>query len=212
MKEYPSIASSTGQRFREIPHAYVFDKLDGSNLRIEWSKKQGWHKFGTRTRLFDASDPDFGEAIPIFQRTLGMPMANVLHGEQIDRAVLFCEFWGAKSFAGKHEKGDLKCMTLFDIAVHKRGIVGPKEFLRLTKKLTYPLVPKFLGQFNWTRSFVQEVREGMFGSMVTYEGVVGKAGDGKTHDLVMAKAKTKVWIDAVLSQYGAAEGQKIVES
>lgn len=59
MKQYPSINSSNGQSFKEFV-ADVFDKLDGSNLRFEWSKKQGWYKFGTRHRLFDNTDPVFG--------------------------------------------------------------------------------------------------------------------------------------------------------
>lgn len=37
-------------------HCIAFDKLDGSNLRFEWNKKQGWYKFGTRNRMFDRSD------------------------------------------------------------------------------------------------------------------------------------------------------------
>ena len=41
MKEYPAIAQSIGTAVRELPNAYVFDKLDGSNLRFEWNKKKG---------------------------------------------------------------------------------------------------------------------------------------------------------------------------
>lgn len=65
MKTYPSIPRSTGQSFQEYD-AYVFDKLDGSNLRFEWSRKKGWVKYGTRRRLFDTTDPVFGEAITLF--------------------------------------------------------------------------------------------------------------------------------------------------
>lgn len=215
MKEYPSIQSSVGQRFREIPHAYVFDKLDGSNLRFEWNRKRGWYKFGTRSRLFDATDPDFGSAIGIFQRTLAEPLTKIVKDERFDQVVVFCEFWGVKSFAGKHEMFDPKFLTLFDIAAHKRGLLGPKEFLRLTKSFTPPQVPFCFGQHNWTRQFVQKIREWnpMIPDMaITREGVVGKAGDGKTHNLVMAKAKTQAWVDAVLAQYGEVEGKKIVES
>ncbi len=44
MKEYPTIPQSIGTAFRELPNVYVFDKLDGSNLRFEWSKKKSWYK------------------------------------------------------------------------------------------------------------------------------------------------------------------------
>jgi hypothetical protein len=77
MKAYPSIPRSTGMTFQEIPNAYVFDKLDGSQIRVEWSRKRGWYKFGTRTRLFDQTDGQFGRAIPIFQRTLADQVAKI---------------------------------------------------------------------------------------------------------------------------------------
>jgi len=227
VKEYPSISSSVGQRFRELPSAYVFDKLDGSNLRFEWNRKRGWYKYGTRSRLFDEKDPDFGEAIPLFQGTLAEPLTKICRDERHDQVVVFCEFWGRKSFAGLHEKDDLKRLTLFDIAVHKRGVLGPKEFLRLTKPLQetsclddngvrVPLVPYFFGQHNWTRAFVENIRNTpeavLDRGAISFEGVVGKTGDGRTHNLVMAKAKTQKWIDAVLAKYGPKEGQKIIES
>lgn len=52
MKQYPSI---NGQISYEFP-VYVWDKLDGSNIRAEWSKKNGFYKFGTRERLLDSTD------------------------------------------------------------------------------------------------------------------------------------------------------------
>lgn len=45
---------------------------------------------------------------------------------------------------------------------------------------------------------------------MTFEGVVGKSG--ARHELLMAKAKTRAWIDKVLAQYGEIEGKKLVDS
>jgi hypothetical protein len=59
-EDIPSIP----REFSEF-EAYVFDKLDGSNLRFEWKRKGGWYKYGTRHRLFDATDPGFGSAIEL---------------------------------------------------------------------------------------------------------------------------------------------------
>jgi hypothetical protein len=72
VKEYPSIQTGCVQRFR----AHIFDKLDGSNLRFEWTKKRGWFKHGTRTRLFDETDPVFGGAIAMFDNALAAPIAT----------------------------------------------------------------------------------------------------------------------------------------
>lgn len=203
MKPYPSISRSTGQDFQEF-EAYVFDKLDGSNLRVEWSRKQGWFKFGTRNRLFDETDEVFAEAIPIFHSTLAEGLTKVVRDERWDRVTVFMEFWGKQSFAGQHVPGDQKFLTLFDVNPYKQGILGPKQFIDLFEHLP---IPKLLGRLKWTRGFVERVRLGQVEG-ITEEGVVGKGGF--RHELVMAKAKTQVWIDKVLAHYGLEAGQKII--
>ena len=205
MKHYPSIPRSTGQQFREF-EAYVFDKLDGSNIRAEWTRKRGWFKFGTRDRLLDETDPVFGEAIPLFRQKLADGIEKVARDERWDMLTVFMEFWGDQSFAGQHEPGDPKLLTLFDANPYKKGILGPKKFFDLFGHLP---IPRFLGRMNWTRGFVERIRLGEI-SGITFEGVVGKTGEG--HDLVMAKAKTQAWIDKVLERYGIENGQKILNS
>lgn len=217
MKEYPSIPHSGGTSFRELPNAYVFDKLDGSNLRFEWNRKKGWHKFGTRTRLFDQTDWQFGRAIPIFQATLAEPLAKIFTAQRWDQCIVFAEHWGPSSFAGSHHAPvtnkpldpDLVMrLDLIDVAPHKQGILGPAEFVRLFSDLPSA---KLLGRFNWTRGFVERVWRGELEG-VTLEGVIGKIGHGKTHDLVMAKAKTEVWVNRVKARYAPEEAEKIVRS
>ncbi len=205
MKLYPSISRSTGQDFRQF-EAYVFDKLDGSNLRVEWTRKRGWFKFGTRQRLFDETDEVFGEAIPLFRNTLADDLEKVARDERWNMITVFMEFWGDGSFAGDHVAGEPKRLTVFDVNPYKKGILGPKHFLKLFGHLP---IPKFLGRYNWTRGFVDRVRAGDVEG-ITFEGVVGKGGDG--HKLVMAKAKTQAWIDKVLEKYGIEQGQKIINS
>lgn len=207
MKPYPSIASSVGQKFREF-EAYVFDKLDGSNLRFEWTRKARWNKFGTRNRLFDRSDVDFGSAIDIFLTTWAEDLTRVAVENRWDHLIVFMEFYGDHSFAGKHDPSDLKTLTLFDACPNKKGLLGPREFLKLFKHLR---IPRFLGIHKWTRGFVENIRTDASRCLgVSFEGVVGKAGSG--HEFIMAKAKTQAWIDKVLAQYGEVEGRKLVES
>lgn len=207
MKPYPSIASSQGQKFREFD-AYVFDKLDGSNLRFEWTRKRGFDKFGTRTRLFDETDPDFGSALKVFHEEWIEPLCKRAYDARWNHLIVFMEFWGEKSFAGKHNPADKKHLTLFDACPDKKGIMGPKEFIKVFENLP---IARFLGIHKWTRGFVDRVRVGQSGIQgITFEGVVGKGGSG--HELVMAKAKTQAWVDKVLSQYGDVEGKKLVDS
>ncbi len=61
----------------------------------------------------------------------------------------------------------------------------------------------------WTRGFVQKVRDNELPG-VTFEGVVGKAGYG--HKQTRSKAKTQLWIDAVLAKHGTDIGQKLIDS
>src|SRR3954470_6157119 len=67
MKEYPSIPSATDLLARlddYLGRTFVaFDKLDGSNIRAEWDRKRGWHRFGSLPRLLDASQPLLGQAV-----------------------------------------------------------------------------------------------------------------------------------------------------
>ena len=217
MKEYPTILQSIGTSFRELPNAYVFDKLDGSNLRFEWSKKKGWYKFGTRSRLFDQSDWQFGRAIPMFHRTLAEPLIKIFAGQRWEQCIVFAESWGPSSFAGNHHEpvtnkpldpDEVMRLDLIDVAPYKQGLLGPAEFVKLFGDLPSA---KFLGRFNWTRGFVERVWNGEIEG-VTFEGVVGKTGHGKTHDLVMAKAKTRSWIEKIKARYTPEEAERIVRS
>ena len=203
MKLYPSISRSTGQSFREF-EAYVFDKVDGSNLRFEWSHKRGWYKYGTRSRLFDQTDEVFGEAIPLWLNNHADHVAAVAKKQGWDNCVAFAEFWGSHSFAGEHLTGDHKFLTLFDVAAYKKGLLGPREYLDLFGNLggsgTHYITARFLGKYKWTRGFVEQVRCNQIPN-VTCEGVVGKTMEGKR--LIMAKAKTQLWLDKVKERYGA---------
>src|SRR4051812_33816896 len=103
MKSYWSIPG-----WKNAPHnmpCLGFEKFDGSNIRAEWSKKAGWYKFGSRNVLLDESHPDLGSAIPLFRETLADRIDKVFRDRksslpEFDQAVVYCEFYGAQSFAG----------------------------------------------------------------------------------------------------------------
>jgi len=210
MKPYPSIPSSVGMNFREF-QAYVFDKLDGSNLRFEYTRKRGWDKFGTRTRLFDETDTDFGCAIPIFRDTWEKELTAIAKDQRWDHLIVFMEFWGPNSFAGHHEASDPKTLTLIDACPNKKGILGPAEYLSIFRNLK---IAHLLTMCKWTRGFVEGIRAGKDPSdgprKMTFEGVVGKGGSG--HKLVMAKAKTQAWVDKVKAKFSVDEARRILES
>lgn len=199
MREYPSIPGSMGTSFREIPNASIFDKLDGSSCRSEWSRKRGWYKHGRRDGLLDDSNPHLKQVGLLFSLIMDEPLTRIARDNHWDSMVAFYEFWGKKSLAGNHVEDDPKFLSLFDVVVNKQGFLEPHQFWRTF----WHEVPTatYLGQYNWTRGFVERVRGGDLPG-VTFEGVVGKASI--RHDIVRSKAKTQAWIDAVRRTHGAS--------
>lgn len=188
VKSYPSLPYATECHLPII----AFDKLDGSNVRAEWTKKKGWHKFGTRHRLVDETDPLFGKVPRIITNKYGSSLAAALDDAGFDRAMCFFEFWGPSSFAGMHDVNEEQTVTLFDVAPFKRGILDPETFLKL---FGYLDIAKVLYRGNLTSEFIESVRTGTLEGM-TFEGVVCKtANDKKTKQPIMFKQKNKAWLD-----------------
>lgn len=196
MKSYPTIPGSS-----QAPHkpCIAFVKYDGSNLRWEWSRKKGWWKFGTRKRLFDATDRTFGEApnlflnkvAPLIEKVIGK--AKELRGSPA--ITVFTEFLDPHSFAGQHRTGEPKELRLIDVCVYKQGILGPRLFLDLFGHL--PFVAEVVYEGNLNKQFVEDVREGRYD---VDEGVVCKGGHG--HKLWMCKIKTNAYREKLKRLYG----------
>jgi hypothetical protein len=196
MKSYWSIP---GPSQAPQSQCVAFDKLDGSNLRFEWHRKRGWSKFGTRHRLFDSTDPDFGSAIDIFMRSYAEGIERVCRDNKdyrsVQEIVAFCEFFGPSSFAGLHDPNEPKTLVLFDLNVHKRGFVLPRNFI---KDFGHLGVPDVVFEGNFGPQLVDAVKSGKIN--VSCEGVVCKGilhGKRKSdqHGLWMAKIKTRNWIE-----------------
>src|SRR5688572_17871346 len=128
MKNYPSISSYEGSI---MANAYVFHKYDGSNLRFEWNNKRGWYKFGTRTRLFDTSDHTFGTSIQLFIDKYESSLEELFKENKTKKAIVFCEWFGRKSFAGKHLSDDRKELIILDFCLDNHGFFPLKDFVQL---------------------------------------------------------------------------------
>lgn len=199
MKSYPSI--TTKSRF-DLP-AIVFDKLDGSNIRAEWSKKKGFYKFGTRNRLVDVSDPLFGGAPGLIQEKYSDALSSIATKQRWERAVFFFEFFGPNSFAGNHEDEEHD-VVLFDVSVYRKGFIPPREFIELFEwNVDTPVVLK---QGNVNAEFIELVRTGMINNL-TFEGVVCKMKHPKLGTSISFKIKTLQWLAKLKSYCGNDEAQ-----
>lgn len=205
MKAYPSI-----KQFREDRHAdftgHTFAKHDGSNLRFEWSKKQGWFRFGSRRRLLERDHSVFGKSMSMFEDDFAAAFEQFAVDERHDSIIVYCEFWGPNSFAGEHEAEDTHVLTPIDVAIYKKGLMDTVSFI---DKFGDKFDLGYLGERTWDSTFVQSVRDSELDGM-SFEGVVGKAGSG--HKRSAIKLKSKAWINKVIQRYGEEKGRKIVES
>ncbi len=186
MKPYPSIPT----RIRADVPIYAFDKLDGSQIRAEWTPRSGFCNFGTRKRTLEASHPWLGEAIERVRDKYEAEVHRLLSRKDVRSAVLFLEFFGPGSFAGRHldEPHDV---VLLDVATFGRGLMPPDEFIATFGHLH---TARLLFHGHVDREFVAAVRRGALPGL-TGEGVVCKSTQLERRAPVMFKIKTQAWLD-----------------
>lgn len=196
MKQYPSIQVDGFDTSRPY---YVFDKIDGSNIRAEWDRKKGFHKFGSRKVLLSESS-----AVALAKELIlaqSSKLEKCLNDLRIQQCTLFFEFFGDNSFAGVHEEGneDNKRVYLLDVDVFKQGMLDPKEFLKTFSGRV--LTPTLIHHGFVNQIFLRDVEERKISGM-TYEGIVGKAFGGRQKPLLMFKHKSSDWKAHVKNLYG----------
>jgi hypothetical protein len=189
LKQYPSIPTFEEVGIPINNDCIAFEKIDGSNMRAEWSNKK-WCKFGTRTRLVDQSDCIFGKFQGIFIDTLSDEISKFLIDNKIQKAIAFSEFYGEHSFAGRHNIEDDMKLAFFDLWIEKKGFVPPREFIKSFSILN---IPKVVYEGKLDLNFVNDVKIGVFD---VNEGVVAKGGKNlKTYFAI--KIKTNAYLEKI---------------
>jgi len=187
MKQYPSIE----QKIHFGEPVYVFGKEDGSNMRVEWDRKKGFHKWGRRNGLLDDSNPILKRFPEVFLEKYGTGLDEALRKARFEQVVCFAEFHGPNSFAGTHKEEEQQTATLFDVDVYKKGLMPPKEFLEHFGHLP---VQSLLYEGNFTQEIYNQVRAGTLPGM-PLEGVVCKGvKDRKSAQPLMFKVKSLAWL------------------
>lgn len=198
MKQYPSIYTTPNYSESFV----VFDKLDGSNIRAEWSRKRGFYKHGSRTQLLSTEQEILYPSIEMIEREYAPALASRFKKAGFESAVCFFEYYGPNSFAGSHNPTDKMELVLIDIAPYKKGILSPKEFLELAEGLK---IPNILHKGKIGAQIIQDVRNGTFPG-VTFEGIVCKGPyQQKLGHPVMFKVKSQAWLDKLKTICGDNE-------
>ena len=204
MKKYPSIPYWDKGQFGHF--CYAFNKLDGSNIRIEWdnklSKKStrtfGFKKFGTRNQMIDNVNQNFGDSVGIFYNKYAELLNEIFRTDpkyrNSRRITIYLEYFGENSFAGQHEESDEKDIILFDVELFQKGFVDPKTFIDDFSHLGIPDIV-YKGEYN--KEFIDSVRKNDFGLI---EGVVCKGSVDKK--VWMVKIKTNNWLDIIKKRLG----------
>ncbi len=206
MLHYPKIPGGAA-----IPggRGVAFEKLDGTNLHVQWDRDFGFHALGTRRDEFNlspdgeaafaAAHPELHEAPGVFRRDLAGGLAALFRDHPFyapfAEITAFAEFVGPNSFAGRHRADDPKRVVLFDVRLTGYGFVAPDRFTRDFAHLPTPRVV-FAG--NLTGAFTEAVRAGKYD---TGEGVVCKGGHGG-EDVWMAKVKTAAYLARLKQAFG----------
>jgi len=195
MKQYPSIGHLTKKTNLDDTY-YVFDKLDGSNVRVVVDKeavKSGiLTKFGKRHGLLDDKTPYLIESKDLIS-SFSNNLIQMVKDSKWEEATFFFEFYGDSSFSGAHFDETHK-VSLIDIDVYKKGILPPDKFLTLVDSYNIPH-PKMLHFGKIDQEFQASVEDSAIEGM-TFEGVVCKSSSSAF------KIKSKAWLAKLKEKCG----------
>jgi hypothetical protein len=199
MKDYPKIDYYNKAIYGQ--NVIAFDKLDGSNIRCEYSRKRGWYKFGTRTEMIDKNHEIFGKSIPLFLEKYGDSLDKIFRDKykKVENFVVFSEYVGPNSFAGWHDSNDIMDIILFDVNQYKKGFISPWEFLDNFSSVD---IPKIIYEGKLTDTLIENVRNDVYGLKegAIIKGLYKTKKDGEIAWRI--KAKTIKWLKQVKERLG----------
>jgi hypothetical protein len=202
MIEYPSI-DGPSKSPRKLCTA--FEKLDGSNIRVKYTHKKGFHVFGSRREYIDKNHPHLGRVIDIFNVSHAPVLSQIFEREFFNEKeiIVFGEFYGPSSIGGIHKIGEPMTFTMFDVMLVKKGyneFLKPKQFIKLFQD--HVNIPKVVYEGNLNEPFIKDVQEGKYD---VNEGVICKGHEsmgsycGKQWT---CKIKTFAYLEKLKAHYG----------
>ena len=140
----------------------------------------------------------FIEAVGIFENKYAEDLDKVFREDKtfrgIDRITVYGEFFGAHSFAGRHNWEESHDVLLFDLFLYKKDYLPPADFMKIFGSFDIPIC-EYKGPL--TEEYIERV-ENADGEGRVYKGT-------ENNKVFMGKIKTKQWLHKVKEMYGEAE-------
>jgi hypothetical protein len=217
MRHYGSIPRFKDDKRLLGEDVFAFNKLDGQNLCVKYlPKKNDFQSFGSRRMVIDEHSEVLGDAVAFFKRSdIPMALSEIVaenskkRGEfnGVDEITFYFEWWGEHSFAGFHEPNDRMRLSLIDVWEKKKGLIEPKEFLKIFYNVETLDCPELIYKGKLTNEFINSIESNdwtqpnaLFPNVK--EGVVITRSTrlpGQT--LPKCKVKTKWWLDELHKKY-----------
>lgn len=220
MKHYDSIPRIQDDGTLQGETVWGYNKLDGQNFCVTYRpKKDAFGPYGSRTVTVDERSEQFGNTIAYFlakgyEDILAIRVAQnsgkgqVFNG--VDEITFFFEWYGNKSFAGKHEEGDEMHLALIDVFLKKKGYIEPKEYERIFRNTSIEM-PELIYTGPLNADIISRIQKNDWTQPdaefpTVKEGVVFKRSTlMKGQRRPSVKVKTKWWLEKLHSMYSEEE-------
>ena len=223
MKEYDSIPRIQDDGTLIGDNIWAFNKLDGQNFRAKYTakghNKNQFTEFGSRHRLVDENDEQFGEAVRYFKERYETILKQIIADNSgkkgifkgVEEMIFVFEWYGDNSFAGFHKEGDEMKMAITDVFMKKKGYIEPRDFYNIFCKSDLILTPELIYQGKLTNNFINSIIknnwtiDGCEYPMVKEGVVCRRSSIMKGQRMPKCKIKTNWWLTKLHENFSEEE-------
>ena len=147
----------------------AYNKLDGQNICIKYSpRRKVFEQFGSRKRVFDETDEQFGDAVRWFKNSCYPELLSQIVTENskkkglfqgVDEITFYFEWYGENSFAGVHVPGEELKLALIDVFLKKKGYIEVKPLEELFYSHKEIISPELIYRGKLTKDFIKDIQE-----------------------------------------------------
>lgn len=203
---------------------WAFNKLDGQNFGAKYNvRKKEFSDFTSRKCNVDETNEQFGDAVRYFKSMYADVLRDIVRENSgkggifkgAEEITFFFEWYGDKSFAGFHVKGDEMKLALIDVFTKKKGYIEPKPFYEIFCGREDILVPELIYKGKLTQDFITSINEndwtaeGCRYPMVKEGVVIRRSTILKGQRMPKVKTKTRWWLDRLHERFTEEECREL---